>query len=246
MSDKSLRAHVTQRRRDSVFALAFSSVLHHQGLAANRHILDIGCGGGCWSLLLAGPALHVTFVVSGAETRTLVLRMAYALNVQDHVTVMQSSDLDSAESFIFVLDGAAALKDADFMGFEMVVMLDLLSRLPPDLVKDLSAALRPYMHTRSKALVSVPGIETASGHSATEWCGGLDSPLCAVYLCDPLHFAGTSPTGWRSPWPPSARRCCGVASLGQCHAVAVRPILAMSFLLKRPGSSAAVAATSWS
>jgi hypothetical protein len=186
MSDKSLRAHVTKRLRDSVFALAFSSVLHHQGLAANRHILDIGCGGGCWSLLLAGPALHVTFVVSGAETRTLVLRMAYALNVQDHVTVMQSSDLDSAESFIFVLDGAAALKDADFMGFEMVVMLDLLSRLPPDLVGDLSTALRPYMHTRSKALVSVPGIATALGHSATEWCGGFylrSVPLISVTHC---------------------------------------------------------------
>jgi hypothetical protein len=186
MSDKSLRAHLTKKLRGGVFALAFSSALHHQGLAANRHILDIGCGGGCWSLLLAGPTLHVTFVVSGAETRVLVLRMAYALNVQNHVTVMQSSNLVSAENFIFVLNGAAALKDADFMGFEMVVMLDLLSRLPPDLLGDLSTALRPYMHTRSKALVSVPGIATALGHSATEWFGGIyprSVPLISVTHC---------------------------------------------------------------
>ena len=122
-------------------------------------------------MFLAGPALHVTVIVSGAETHVLVLRVVYALNVRDHVTVMQSSDVDSADRFLSVLGGAAALKDADFMGFEMVVMLDLLSRLPPDLVKDLSAALRPYMHTRSKALVSVPGISAALDPSATEWCG---------------------------------------------------------------------------
>jgi hypothetical protein len=195
MSDKLLHAHLAKMLSGSVFALAFSSALHHQGLAAKRHILDIGGGGGGWSLLLAGPALHVTVIVSGAETRVLLQRMATALNVQDHVTVMQSSELESAERFLFVLDGAAALKEADFMGFEMVVVLDLLSRLPPDLLKDLSAALRPYMHTRSKALVSVAGVAAALGDYATEWCGGLDSTLCAVDLCDPLHFAGTSPTG---------------------------------------------------
>jgi hypothetical protein len=195
MTDKSFRAHLTQKLRDSVFALTFSSALHFQGHAAKRHILDIGGGGGGWSLLLAGPAVHVTVVVSGAETRVLLQRMATALKLQDHVAVMQSSEVDSAERFLFVLDGAAALKDADFMGFEIVVMLDMLSRLPPDLVKDLSAALRPYMHTRSKALVSVAGAATALGDFATEWCGSLDSTICAVDLCDPLHFAGTSPTG---------------------------------------------------
>ena len=195
MTDKSLRAHSTQKLRDSVFALTFSSALHHEGHAAKRHILDIGGGGGGWSLLLAGPALHVTVVVSGAGTRVLLQRMATALNVQDHVTVMQSSELDSAERFLFVLEGATALKDADFMGFEIVVMLDMLSRLPPDLVKDLSVALRPYMHTRSKAFVSVAGVASALGNYATEWCGSLAYTLCAVDLCDPLHFAGMSPTG---------------------------------------------------
>jgi hypothetical protein len=195
MTDKSLRAHLTQKLRDSVFALTFSSALHHEVHGAKRHILDIGGGGGGWSLLLAGPALHVTVVVSGDGTRVLLQRMATALNVQDHVTVMQSSELDSVERFLFVLKSATTLKDADFMGFEIVVVLDILSRLPPDLVKDLSAALRPYMHTRSKALVSVAGVAAALGDYATEWWGSRDSSLCAVDLCDLLNFAGMSLTG---------------------------------------------------
>jgi SAM-dependent methyltransferase len=210
MTDESLHAHASTARSNSVFALAYSSALHHATIAAKRHVLDIGCGGGGWSLLLAGPTLHVTVVVSSTELHVLVLRMVYALNVRDHVTVIQSRNMDSADEFLSVLGDAAALRDAEFMGFEMVVMLDLLSRLPPVLVEELSAALRPYMHTRSKALISAHGIHAAVGLSATEWCGRpvalfrAAAPLpCFVQRipCHPLQFAGTSPIGSKSPWP---------------------------------------------
>ena len=178
MTDTALSAYMANSLSDGVFALALSSALSHATLASKRHVLDLGCGGACWSLLLAGPRLHVTVVVSSAAAHVLALRMVYALNAREHVTVVQSSDVSSASSFLSVLGSTVALQDEGFMGFEMVVILDLLSRLPAALVDDLSAALRPYMHTRCKALVSVQGMPAASEHSATEWC-----------VCSRLHLA---------------------------------------------------------
>jgi 2-polyprenyl-3-methyl-5-hydroxy-6-metoxy-1,4-benzoquinol methylase len=156
-------------RSYSVFSAAFASALQHVTLASKRQVLDLGCGGGCWSLLLAGPRLHVTVVVAGADAYMQVLRVVYALDARAHVTVLQSDDAGSPESFLSVLKRAAAMQDAAFMGFEMVVMLDVLTVLPPVLVGDLCSALLPYMHTRSKALVSVLAMPASEAESATNW-----------------------------------------------------------------------------
>jgi hypothetical protein len=161
-----------------VFSVAFASALQHATLAAKRQVLDLGCGGGCWSLLLAGPRLHVTVVVGGAEAYMQVLRAVYALDARAHVTVLQSDDVGSPEGFLSVLKRAAAVQDAAFMGFEMVVMLDVLTALPPVIVGELCAALLPYVHTRSKALVSVLAMPASEADSATNW-----------WVCTPLSCA---------------------------------------------------------
>ena len=57
------------------------------------------------------------------------------------------------------------------MGFEMVFMLDLLAQMPPVLIDRLSAVLQPYMHSRSKALLTVLGISAAATHATSEWYG---------------------------------------------------------------------------
>jgi hypothetical protein len=169
MSDGSLAIHMAKFRSHSVFSLAYASGLQHATVAAKRHVLDIGCGGGCWSLLLAGPRLHVTVVVSGVDAYMQALRAVYALEARAHVTVLQSEDAASPDSFLSVLSGAPAVQDAEFMGFEMLVMLDLLTQLPPVLVHELCTSLLPHMHTRSKALVSVMGLPAEVEDSATNW-----------------------------------------------------------------------------
>jgi hypothetical protein len=169
MSNGSLAIHMAKVRSYSVFSLAFASALQHATLASMRYVLDLGCGGGCWSLLLAGPRLHVTVVVGGAEAYMQALRVVYAMDARAHVTVLQSSDATSAGAFLSALRNAPAAQDVAFMGFEMVVMLDVLTRLPPVLVEELSTALLPYMHTRSKVLVSVLGMPAAEKDSATNW-----------------------------------------------------------------------------
>ena len=169
MSDGSLAIHMAKFRSYSVFSRAFASSLQHATLASKRYVLDLGCGGGCWSLLLAGPRLHVTVIVSGTEAHMQALRAVYAMDARAHITVLQSSDVTSAGTFLSVLRDAPVSQDAEFMGFEMVVMLDVLTRLPPVLVEELSTALLPLMHTRSKVLVSVLGMYAAGEDSATNW-----------------------------------------------------------------------------
>ena len=170
MSDTALSSHLHRVHSRSVFALSYAAALQHATLAAPRHVLDLGCGGACWSMLLAGPRLHVTVVVRGDEAHLQALRVVYALDSRAHITVLQGIDTGSAAGFLSALDGLAVMKDGGFMGFEMVVMLDLLTRLPMALVQELSVALRPYLHTRSKALVSVLGASAAASDPAAEWC----------------------------------------------------------------------------
>ena len=155
----------------SVFAHSFADALQHATIASMRQVLDLGCGCGCWSLLLAGPRLHVTVVVSSAEAREQALRVARALAASAYVTVLQCSGVETAEAFLSVLDDSAAVREPGFMGFEMVFMLDLLAQMPPVLIDRLSAVLQPYMHSRSKALLTVLGISAAATHATSEWYG---------------------------------------------------------------------------
>ena len=171
MPDDDLAIHMARAFSHSVFSHAFAAALQHATLASKRQVLDIGCGGACWSLLLAGPRLHVTTVVSSFEARRQALRVVRALDVLEHATVLQCGDLQSAGSFLSVLGDSAAVKESGFMGFEMVIMLEVLTRLPPALADELSASLRPYMHTRSKALLSVFGVSAAAVDPSSEWCG---------------------------------------------------------------------------
>lgn len=156
----------------SVFAHSFAAALQHATIASMRQVLDLGCGCGCWSLLLAGPRLHVTVVVSSAEARVQALRVARALAASAYVTVLRCSGVETAAMFLSVLDHSAAVREPGFLGFEMVIMLDLLAQLPPVLMQNLSAALQPYMHSRSKALLTVLGLSAAARHATSEWCGG--------------------------------------------------------------------------
>jgi hypothetical protein len=155
----------------SVFAHSFAAALQHATVASMRQVLDLGCGCGCWSLMLAGPRLHVTVVVSSAEAREQALRVARALAASAYVTVLQCNGVETAEMFLSVLDDSEAVRDPAFLGFEMVIMLDLFAQLPPVLMDRLSAALQPYMHSRSKALLTVLGSSAAAGHVSSEWCG---------------------------------------------------------------------------
>jgi hypothetical protein len=181
----------------SVFAHSFAAALQHATIASMRQVLDLGCGCGCWSLLLAGPRLHVTVVVSSAEARKQALRIARALAASSYVTVLQCSDVETAESFLSVLGDSAAVRQPGFMGFEMVFMLELLTQLPPVLIDRLSAALQPYMHSRSKALLTVLGVSAVATHATSEWYG--------VHLSYPpvhgsrMSCAGMSPIVWRLP-----------------------------------------------
>jgi hypothetical protein len=85
--------------------------------------------------------------------------------------VLQCSGVETAESFLSVLGDSAAVREPGFMGFEMVFMLELLTQLPPVLIDRLSAALQPYMHSRSKALLTVLGVSAVATHATSEWYG---------------------------------------------------------------------------
>jgi hypothetical protein len=166
--DDTLAVYFVRLLGRSVFAQTFAASLQHETIPSKRQVLDINCGCGCWSLMLAGPTLHVTVIVNGHEARLQALRIAQALDVSAHVTVLQCSDTASAQTFLSVLGGSAAVQEAGFLGFEMVFILDLLKQLPASLLREFSVALRPYMHTRSKAFVTAMGI-SAAAESAFEW-----------------------------------------------------------------------------
>jgi hypothetical protein len=177
--------------------------------------------------------LHVTVIVSGIETQMLALRIVYALNLRAHVTVVDSGNTDSARTFLSVLDRTAAVQDPSFMGFEMVVALDLLTKLPAALVEELSAALAPYMHARSKALVSVLGLSASAEDAAAEWCES-----CILFMLRILHF--------------ELLECAGMSPLEHCQTpVLIHPVFSLMLLIltvhlspKKVGSSPAVAAAS--
>jgi len=238
-----LASHAHRVYSSSVFALAFAATLQHATLAASRQVLDLGCGGGCWSLMLAGPRLHVTVIVSGIDAHMQALRMVYALDARAHVTLLQSKELGSAADFLSVLDGSASLQNEGFMGFEMVVMLDVLTRLPAVLVRELSAALRPYMHTRSKALVSVLGVSAAAANSAVEWCEPIQ--FDHIPLFNTWVRAGTSPIGWSLQCLPSTPLCCGAASLEDCLLRATVLVVMLRDCRRTAANLVAAAAISW-
>jgi glycosyltransferase involved in cell wall biosynthesis/SAM-dependent methyltransferase len=136
-----------------------------------RHILDIGCGSGCWSLLLAGPSLHVTVLVFDQTLAKAAIEMVKKRGNQEFVHIVLAdagaSTLGATE-LLLPLTTTSPLNRVDFFGFEFLVLLDVLQSLSFSAVQDLSSAIKPFMHARSKALVSVWGIAEIKKRSG-EW-----------------------------------------------------------------------------
>jgi hypothetical protein len=136
-----------------------------------RHVLDIGCGGGCWSLLLAGPFVHVTVLIFDQTLARAAINMSNVMGIQDfvHIILTQAtSSTFSASELLLPLMSTSPMKRSDFFGFEFLVLLDVMQSLSFSAVQDLTSALQPFMHTRSKALVSVLGIAESSNRQG-EW-----------------------------------------------------------------------------
>jgi hypothetical protein len=153
------------------FAKAYAAQLApFRFLRQSRHILDVGCGGGCWSLLLAGPALHVTVLVFDRALAQVALEMVKHRGIEDftHVLLSEADVSASATELLLPLMTSSPLNRIDFHGFEFLVLLNVLRWLSFSAAQELTSALQPLMHTRSKSLVSVSGI-SALAHPGVEW-----------------------------------------------------------------------------
>jgi hypothetical protein len=154
------------------FSRAYAALLSpFRLLRGPRHVLDIGCGSGCWSLLLAGPSLHVTVLVFDQNVARAAIEMVQNRGIQEFTRILLrgvNSSTTSATEILQPVMATSTLKMDDFYGFEFLVLLDVLHVLSFSAVQDLTSALKPLLHTRSKALVSAIGI-SATSHRRGEW-----------------------------------------------------------------------------
>ena len=194
-----------------------------------RHVLDIGCGSGCWSLLLAGPALHVTVLVFDRDLSQAALELVKKRGIQEFTRVIliegnaSARANPSASELLLPLMKSSPVNGADFYGFEFLVLLDVLQRLSFSAVQELTSALSPLMHTRSKALVSAFGIAAlaqrrvewyepdrleaamAPLHAAVSWCGVVShAPEIQEFGCEGCSLIELLLVGTRNapPEPP--------------------------------------------
>lgn len=112
---------------------------------------------GCWSLLLAGPSLHVTVLVFDQKLAKAAIDMVKTRGNHEFVNIVfaeKNASVTRASDLLLPLTLHSPMNRMNVFGFEFLVLLDMLQTLSLAAVQDLTFALQPFMHTRSKALVS--------------------------------------------------------------------------------------------